>query len=144
MPFVQAARVGWGTALVLFPRALLRRCPATPKDGTGAAVARVLGVRHLLQAAVTARGTLPPAWAAVPDAVHAASMAALALRGDRWRAAALTDLCVASAFAAASWRGERAGAPPDPPASPSRTGVRRGSRCWPGGFRPPGRDTPPA
>ncbi|ELS50951.1 hypothetical protein STVIR_8110 [Streptomyces viridochromogenes Tue57] len=70
---------------------------------------RALGVRHLLQGAATARGILPPAWGAVPDSLHAATMVGVALRGDRWRTAALTDFCVACAFALSSVHVSRAG-----------------------------------
>lgn len=70
---------------------------------------RALGVRHFLQGVATARGVLPPTWGMVPDALHAASMAGLALRSDRWRTAALTDFCLACAFTLDSVRTARAG-----------------------------------
>ncbi|MFG2681138.1 hypothetical protein [Streptomyces sp. NPDC048392] len=104
-----AVRVAWGIVLALSPRLVLRRCPRTPSTPAGRMVVRALGVRHVLQGITTARDAVPPGWSAVPDALHAASMAGLALRSDRWRAAALGDCCVACAFALASLQAARRG-----------------------------------
>ncbi len=103
------ARITWGTALALFPEVLLRCLPRTPPSRAGRAAVRALGVRHLLQGAATARGLLPPVWRTAPDTLHAASMAGLALTSERWRTVALTDFCVACAFALSSARDTRGG-----------------------------------
>jgi hypothetical protein len=68
-------------------------------------VARLLGTRHLVQAAVTAfvpvRGVF--ALGAAVDAVHAGSMLLLAAADPAARDAALTDALAEAAFAAAGW-----------------------------------------
>ncbi|MEV7691675.1 hypothetical protein ACFW1F_36845 [Streptomyces bungoensis] len=108
---VGAVRIVWGTALAAFPGAVLRRCPGAPRGGAGDTVVRALGVRQVVQGVATARGLLPGRWTAVPDALHASTMACLALFSARWRTAALVDLGVAGAFAAGAWRGGSAGRP---------------------------------
>ncbi|AMW14574.1 hypothetical protein A4E84_36930 [Streptomyces qaidamensis] len=102
-------RVVWGATLTLFPDVLLHRLLRTPPGRTGRTAVRALGVRHVLQGAAPTRGLLSPAWRTALDASHAVSMAGLALRSERWRGAALTDLCVACAFTLSSVRGARAG-----------------------------------
>jgi hypothetical protein len=66
-------------------------------------VARVLGVRHLAQAAITARAQGPEmitAGSAI-DLCHAASMLALAAASQSLRHAELADALVAAALAVA-------------------------------------------
>ncbi|WP_268221227.1 hypothetical protein [Streptomyces sp. EMB24] len=103
-----AVRVVWGAALTLFPDVLLRCLLRTPSGRTGRAAVQALGVRHIVQGAVPARGILSPGWRTVLDASHAVSMAGLALGSKRWRGAALTDFCVACAFTLSSVRAARA------------------------------------
>ncbi|MFE1753711.1 hypothetical protein ACFW88_24745 [Streptomyces anandii] len=98
-------RVVWGAVLVAFPGAVLRRCPHTPRTRAASGVVRLLGARQLAQGLVTNRLGVPATWRGVPDALHAASMAGLALRSDRWRTAALADSAVAALFAASALRG---------------------------------------
>ncbi len=100
---VITVRVLWGTALLIAPEVVLRALPHQRIDGAARGFARVLGARHLTQAAITSRdGTR--GWVvagAVVDAIHAASMAALAvLRPDR-RKLALTNVATATTLAAA-------------------------------------------
>jgi hypothetical protein len=66
-------------------------------------VAQVLGIRHLIQAALTAAVPEPAALAigGQVDAVHAASMLLLAAVSRAGRRAALTDALTEAAFAAA-------------------------------------------
>jgi hypothetical protein len=113
---VDAARFGWGVLLLARPQPLLRSVGASPgrKD---AAVARVLGARHILQALALAMLPLLPSrtlgtpavrrrvrrLGAVADAAHAASAFALAATGRApltWAA----DGVVASTFAGATWQ----------------------------------------
>lgn len=102
--FLQVARAGYGGALLLVPGPMLRLCSGHPADRRSRNVARVLGVRHLVQAAATA-GIGPSAellaLGAAVDITHAASMAALALADRRVRRVTLTDALVETAFAAA-------------------------------------------
>jgi hypothetical protein len=102
------ARAGWGCFLLAAPERLLRlggRPPAPPALTT---LARVLGARQLLQAALTAaRPTARVATlSAAVDALHASTDLAFAVSSSRWRPAALVDTVVASALAAS---GRRAG-----------------------------------
>jgi hypothetical protein len=103
-------RGAYGLALCAAPGTLIRLAggpPATPRDR---AVARVLGVRQLAQAVVSAAALSPggaPGGRAVVltlgaevDALHAASMLALALADPPRRRAGLAEAVIALAFAA--------------------------------------------
>ncbi|GHD87233.1 hypothetical protein [Streptomyces naganishii] len=98
-------RVAWGAVLVAFPGSVLRRCPRTPQTRAASSVVRLLGARQLVQGLVANPRSRHAAWQGVPDALHAASMAGLALRSDRWRTAALADAVIASLFAVSALRG---------------------------------------
>ncbi|SEE04969.1 hypothetical protein SAMN04490357_6744 [Streptomyces misionensis] len=102
-----AVRVAWGAVLTACPAAVLRRCPRTPASTAADTVVRLLGARHVVQGLATAAGVVPAAWTVVPDGLHAATMAGLALGSERWRTAACVDLAVATAFAAAGLRATR-------------------------------------
>jgi hypothetical protein len=77
---LEAARAVYGAGLLLAPSSVLDALARSPLDRPAVRVARVLGARHLLQAAVLA--THPgPRWrlaGAAVDGAHAASMLALA------------------------------------------------------------------
>jgi hypothetical protein len=96
-------RLLWGTALLVAPEAVLSHLPHQRIDRPARTFARLLGTRHLLQAAITTRYPTPGtilAGAAI-DATHAATMAILAaIRPDR-RDLALTNAATATALAAA-------------------------------------------
>ena len=98
------ARTAWGALLVLAPAVPLRALTGGREPAGGPTLLRLLGARHLLQAALTmaapTRGTLR--LGAVADALHAASGLAFAAIDDRERRAALLDAAVAAAWAAAS------------------------------------------
>jgi hypothetical protein len=95
---LQKVRAAYGAALVLVP--------ATGQLPSRRArrVAQVLGIRHLVQAALTAAAPEPAVLAigGQVDAVHAASMLLLALVSRAGRRAALTDALTEAALAAAS------------------------------------------
>jgi hypothetical protein len=98
-----AVRAGYGMALLCAPGPVIRRCTGKPANRRTLTGARVLGARHLAQAALTARAT--PAVqgvGAIVDALHAASMMLLAAADAELRRAAGIDAAVASGFAAAS------------------------------------------
>jgi hypothetical protein len=90
----------WGAALLIRPNQVLRAAGADP-GLTGAVVAaRVLGVRHLAQAAALAARPADVARPAIAtDGLHAASMLGLALLAPRYRRAALASALVATALA---------------------------------------------
>ena len=106
-----AVRVLWGTVLLIAPEVVLRDLPHQRIDRPARGFARVLGARHLTQAAITRRGATH-GWlvaGAMVDATHAATMAALAaLRPDR-RKLALTNVATAMALAAAGVADARRG-----------------------------------
>jgi hypothetical protein len=101
---LQPARACYGGALLVAPGPVIRWCTGRPASPRTRAVARVLGARHLLQAAVTI-GAGPSAESlglgAAVDMVHATSMAGLALVDRRVRRATLTDALIEITFAAA-------------------------------------------
>lgn len=103
---VRAARIAWGATLLAVPSRVLdvtdgrdRRRGAAPP-----AVLRVLGARHLLQAALEPAGRRPGlrVLGAIVDGLHALSGLGLAAFDPRWRRAALADAAIATAFSAAS------------------------------------------
>jgi len=98
-----AARAGYGAGLLWWPGPLTQAAIGHATGPGPRATARVLGVRQLLQAAITsgdpsARGL---GLGAATDAAHAASMAALAVADRRWRRVAVIDALAAATFAAA-------------------------------------------
>ncbi len=104
VPLIRAA---YGMTLLVAPGRLIRWCTGRPASPRSCAVARVLGARHLAQAALTVlvRRSRPDeagpllAGSAI-DLVHAASMAALAA-DSRVRRACLADALAATVLAAA-------------------------------------------
>ena len=94
-----ASRCMWAALLVLLPRRVVRTVSGHPDSG-GVAVARVLGVRHGIQAVVDI--TSWPDWDGPGtriDSLHAISALVFAVCNARWRRAALADVVVASSFA---------------------------------------------
>jgi len=99
-------RAGWGVILLTLPGPLLRAGGGGPVPAAAVAVARVLGLRHLLQAGTTA--AVPTGavagLGALADMAHASSCLALAAGSRRWRRVALADALIEAGFAAAGWR----------------------------------------
>ncbi len=98
-----AVRLLWGTILLIAPQVVLRDLPHQRIDRAARGFARVLGARHLTQAAITSRDRTP-GWVvagAVVDATHAATMAALAALRPGRRKLALTNVATAATLAAA-------------------------------------------
>jgi hypothetical protein len=99
-----AARACYGGVLLLAPGPVIRLCTRHPASSRAQNVARVLGARHLVQAALTT-GT-PPGTArlgigAVVDLTHAASMVGLALIDRTVRRATLADAAIETLLAGA-------------------------------------------
>lgn len=96
-----AVRAGWGTALLLYPDVLVKAASGRMPTETSRVVARVLGVRQLLQAAVTLR--LPSRTVrelgVATDALHAATGLAVAVLRTPWRRLAILDTTIATTFA---------------------------------------------
>ncbi|AGZ44112.1 hypothetical protein [Actinoplanes friuliensis] len=99
-------RAGWGLTLLLVPG---RLAPGVVPAGVVPA-ARVLGVRHVVQAAasvVAPTGTVA-VLGIVVDAVHTGSCLVLAAAAPRWRRAALLDAVIEGGLTAAAWGAIRA------------------------------------
>ncbi len=109
IPATAVLRAGWGAALLLAPEPLLRAGGRAPVPAAAVAAARVLGVRHLLQAAASAVAPTAPVvgLGAVVDTLHTGSCVGLAVASPRWRRVALLDAAVESGFAASGWRVSR-------------------------------------
>ena len=95
-------RAAYGAALLCAPGAVISRCTGQPASTRTRAVVRVLGSRHLIQAAVTARApsNLVLRAGVLVDLAHAASMLALGAVGQPLRRTPLADGLVAAIFAA--------------------------------------------
>jgi hypothetical protein len=109
---LDAVRACYGGLLLAAPRRMLSLCTPGHASPGALGVVRMLGARHLLQAALTAgvlsaRGRaeeIPPDRALLAgsgvDTVHAASMLGLALARRPLRRAVLTDTLLESTLAA--------------------------------------------
>jgi hypothetical protein len=100
---IPLARAGYGTALLTAPGPLIGLCTGRAPSVRARRVARVLGARHLAQAAITALAPGPEVIAAgaVVDLLHAASMFALAAVDQTPRRAEFADALCATALAVA-------------------------------------------
>lgn len=98
-----AVRAAWGGVLLLVPEKVLGMAGHAPASAV--VTVRVLGLRQVLQSAVTAvapTGVAASLGAAV-DAMHAGSDVGFAAVSRRWRRVALADAVIATTFAVASW-----------------------------------------
>ena len=100
-----AVRAGWAGALLLVPRKVVGFGGHMPVPPSAVAIARVLGVRQLLQSAVTMVAPTGPVagLSASVDALHAGTGLGFAAVSPRWRRITVVDAAIATAFAAASW-----------------------------------------
>jgi hypothetical protein len=99
----RAARAAYGITLLAVPDRVLRAYGGAPGDRTATTAARVLGGRHLAQAILTGShpGPVRRYGGALVDALHAASMFALARADVARRKPATVDGSIAAAFAVA-------------------------------------------
>ena len=100
---VPLARAGYGAALLCAPGPMIRACTGQVPSLRARRVARVLGIRHLAQAAITAWAPGPGlvAAGAAIDVCHAVSMLALAAANRPLRRAELADGLAAATLAVA-------------------------------------------
>jgi hypothetical protein len=98
-------RAGYGVLLVAAPGVVIHLATGQPPGRRARRIARLLGARHLFQAAVSAFAPAPGVLAAGAgvDALHTASMLMLAAVDRSSRRAALTDALAESLFAAAGF-----------------------------------------
>ncbi len=113
---IELARAGWGLALLAAPRAVMENVHHVKVDTKSLVVARILGARHLTQAALSGWRPSPEvlAMGVWVDTVHALTALGLAVV-DRSRArAGLTDVAAASIWAGAGYRdlSQRSATPP--------------------------------
>jgi hypothetical protein len=101
-----AARAGYGGALVIAPGAVIHLITGRFPGRRARQVTRLLGARHLIQAAVSAFAPMPEVLAAgaAVDALHAGSMIMLAIADRCARRVALTDALAEVLFAATGYR----------------------------------------
>ncbi|MBT0773412.1 hypothetical protein KIH74_30985 [Kineosporia sp. J2-2] len=101
---IALAGAAFGAALLLRPAGVIRAVGADPATPGLLPAARVLGARHLAQAAaVGLRPGAPAGWAVLIDTLHAASMIGLAAVAPGHRRAALASAAVAGALGAGQW-----------------------------------------
>lgn len=102
---LRVVRAAYGAALVLAPGPAIRVATGRLPSRRARRVARVLGARHLIQAALTAAAPEPAVLeiGGQLDAVHTASMLLLAAVSPAGRRAALTDALTEAALAAAGF-----------------------------------------
>jgi hypothetical protein len=100
------ARAVCGAGCLLAPAAVGRAAGLDPGDRRARALLRVLGARDLGQAALAASAPPPVLLrlGAGVDALHAASMVALAAVSHDYRRPAVTSAAIATAWTAASLR----------------------------------------
>ncbi|WIM93329.1 hypothetical protein ACTOB_005306 [Actinoplanes oblitus] len=101
-----AARAGWGCALLLAPETLLRLGGRPAPAPALTALARVLGARQIVQAAVLTAwpaGAVARCGAAV-DVLHATSDLGYAAASPRHRPVVLLDAAIGAGLAAAGRR----------------------------------------
>ena len=98
-------RAGWGLTLLLVPGRLL------PREAPAGVVpaARVLGARHLLQAAASVAAPAGPVavLGTVVDTLHTGTCLVLAAAAPRWRRIALLDAVIESGLTAGAWSAGR-------------------------------------
>jgi hypothetical protein len=133
---IELVRAGWGAALLVAPRQVMTHIHHLRVDSNSVVIARILGARHLTQAALSGLRPSPEvlAMGVWVDAVHAMTALGLAML-DRSRArAGLTDTAVAGLWAGAGYR-ELACAHPTPRARHRRRDqlARIGLSAIPGG-----------
>ncbi len=92
-------RLVYGLVLLLAPDRLAHAATGVTLDGRARAVARILAVRQISQALLTGRAErpLPPRVGQAVDALHALSMAGLAIANPRRRRLAIAS-CAAATF----------------------------------------------
>ena len=98
---VPLARAGYGTALLCAPGPMIGVVTGRPPSRRARRVARILGLRHLAQAVITALNPGPEVvgLGVVVDLLHAASMFAFAAVVPDLRQAELADALAATSLA---------------------------------------------
>jgi hypothetical protein len=103
--YIELMRAGWGVALLLAPREVLSDVPGVPIGPKTLVVARILGIRHLVQACLSGARPTPEILAAGVwvDFVHSMTALGLAVTDHKHARAALADSVVAAVWCAAGF-----------------------------------------
>ena len=134
---IEILRAGWGAALLLAPEQVLTRLHRVSVDPASVTVARVLGLRHLTQAAFSGLSPSPEVLAVGVwvDATHACSAVGLAVVDPDRARAGLVDAVVAGSWAALGCRDLASGGA----AAPARDRRRDRLAGWALGWLPLGK-----
>ncbi|OBJ00983.1 hypothetical protein A5659_24345 [Mycobacterium sp. 1165196.3] len=108
---IELIRAGWGAVLLAAPAEVLDHIHGVQVDRKALVVTRILGARHLTQAALSGVNPGPEVLAAGVwvDVVHSATALGLAVLDRRRARGGVTDAAVAATWAALGWRHLRAG-----------------------------------
>lgn len=108
---IELVRAGWGAVLLTAPAEMLDHIHGVRVDRKALVVTRILGARHLTQAALSGVNPGPEVLAAGVwvDAVHSATALGLAVLDRRRARGGVTDAAVAASWAVLGWRHLRAG-----------------------------------
>ncbi|OBF01363.1 hypothetical protein [Mycobacterium sp. 852002-10029_SCH5224772] len=108
---IELIRAGWGGVLAAAPAEVLSHIHGVRADRKAIVVTRILGARHLAQAALSGVNPGPEVLAAGVwvDTVHAATALGLALVDRRRARGGVIDAVVAASWAAMGWRHLRTG-----------------------------------
>ena len=103
---IEVVRAIWGAALLIGPATVLQQVHGVRADSRSIAVTRVLGARHLTQAALSGIRPTPAVLAlgVWVDTVHAGTALTFAAADHARARAAITDAAVAAGWAAAGFR----------------------------------------
>ena len=104
--WIELVRALWGLILLFAPREMLHSEGSSQADERAVVTFRVLGARHLIQAALS--GLRPTrdrlAVGAAVDFIHAGTGLAFGTADERRRRVAFTDAAVALIWSGWSWR----------------------------------------
>jgi hypothetical protein len=108
-PVALSVRLIWGVALCAAPGRILGLMGGADEGLGPRRIMRVLGARHVVQAlAVYQFGGEATRLGVGADLLHGATDVGFGVVDARWRRAALTDAAIATGFAVAGLRGQRA------------------------------------
>jgi hypothetical protein len=98
-PLPLALRIGWGAALLIAPGTVLRLFGGADEGVAPRRIMRVLGARHVVQAAAErAGGRQAREIGTLVDLLHAGTSVGFGLANRRWRRAAWSDAAVTLVF----------------------------------------------
>ena len=103
---IELGRAAWGAGMLFAPRLVLERVHGVDIDTKAVIVARILGARHLVQAALSGIDPSPEvlAMGVWVDTAHASTALALAAADHSRRRAGITDGIVALGWAGTGYR----------------------------------------